>query len=107
MDVTGNNRSGSYDLLEKRDWRQSVRIAKHSCQDQSENNSYAGSSDVNGEKMVYLLQLLPTYLLHFTYGISLGLLSQFGFFYKSNLRFKGSLASWCRNSLSRRTGRSC
>ena len=86
MDITGNNRSGSYDLLEKRDWRQSVRIAKQSCQDQSENNSYAGSSDVNGEKMVYLLQLLPTYLLHFTYGISLGLLSQLVLFYKSNLR---------------------
>ena len=26
----------------------------------------------NGDSMVYLLQLLPTYILHFTYGISLG-----------------------------------
>ena len=64
--MAGKGVSGAYDLAEKRDWR-------HPCQDQSLNDfSAAASSDVKEEKMVYLLQLLPTYLLHFTYGISLG-----------------------------------
>ena len=71
MGMTGKGGSGTYDLPEKmRDWKPSAR--RHSCQDQSVNNLSGSSSDVKEENMVYLLQLLPTYLLHFTYGISLG-----------------------------------
>ena len=71
MGTTGKGGSGAYDLLEKkRDGKLSVR--RHSCQDQSLNNLSPSSSDVKEENMVYLGQLLPTYLLHFTYGISLG-----------------------------------
>merc|ERR1712156_29590 len=40
--------------------------------DQPTDNLCKASSDDPGEKMVYLFQLLPTYLLHLTYGISLG-----------------------------------
>ena len=63
--MAGKGVSGAYDLAEKQDW-------EHPSQDQSLNDFSAASSDVKEEKMVYLLQLLPTYLLHFTYGISLG-----------------------------------
>ena len=65
--MTGKGGHGTYDLVEKRDWKGSV---NHSSQDQSLNNLSAA----NSEKMVYLVHLLPTYLLHFTYGISLGVL---------------------------------
>ena len=71
MGMTGKGGSGAYDLPEKKgDWKPSAR--RHSCQDQSVNNLSGSRSDVKEENMVYLLQLLPTYLLHFTYGISLG-----------------------------------
>ena len=71
--MTGCEGMGAYDLLEKRDWAANVR--SHSCQDQAVNNLSVSSSDV--KNMVYLAHLLPTYLLHFTYGISLGVVISF------------------------------
>ena len=67
MGMTGEGGRGACDLVDKRD------CVRHSSQDQSLNNLSAASSDVKEGKMVYLVHLLPTYLLHFTYGISLGL----------------------------------
>ena len=73
MSMTGCEGMGAYDLLEKQDWKASAR--RHSCQDQPVNNLSGSSSDV--KNMVYLTHLLPTYLLHFTYGISLGVVISF------------------------------
>ena len=73
MSMTGCEGMGAYDLLEKQDWKASAK--RHSCQDQPVNNLSGTSSDV--KNMVYLTHLLPTYLLHFTYGISLGVVISF------------------------------
>ena len=72
MDSVGTNGVRSNDLVELRKCGQSVK--RHSIKDQPTDNLCKASSDDPGEKMVYLLQLLPTYLLHLTYGISLGAL---------------------------------
>ena len=74
MDSVGTNGVRSNDLVELRKYEQSVK--RHSIKDQPTDNLCKASSDDPGEKMVYLLQLLPTYLLHLTYGISLGALSR-------------------------------
>ena len=72
MDSVGTNGVRSNDLVELRKYEQKVK--RHSIKDQPTDNLCKASSDDPGEKMVYLLQLLPTYLLHLTYGISLGAL---------------------------------
>ena len=72
MDSVGTNGVRSNDLVELRKCGQSVK--RHSIKDQPADNLCKASSDDQQEKMVYLLQLLPTYLLHLTYGISLGAL---------------------------------
>ena len=74
MDSVGTNGVRSNDLVELRKYEQ--RFKRHSIKDQPTDNLCKASSDDPGEKMVYLLQLLPTYLLHLTYGISLGALSR-------------------------------
>ena len=101
MDSVGTNGVRSNDLVELRKYEQSVK--RHSTKDQPTDNLCKTSSDDQQEKMVYLLQLLPTYLLHLTYGISLGALSRDLCEHLGNVLFQASPVSWCRSLVNRRT----